>query len=250
MIVSSREGPALMEGIVVEMMARGESLLWRCLHGGPLTSEAIERSEPEAGLPWAGFRARNIPFLENLMRAYGGCAVVARDGVAYVGHLRFYPKAVRELDPSARGLCLQQEPPSGPAADFGSREFPPLSAIRDKTLIVHCMMLGPESLVGESLLRKGIGTRMALTLVDWAAANGWKAIEATAYEGLPLIYASSGQAGRRFWEKLGFHLTRIEKEPALEESSDFVRRLREEASAAGIDPAALANKYVMRRDLD
>ena len=90
---------------------------------------------------------------------------------------------------------------------------------------------------------------MAVALVDWAGANGWRAIEATAYVSLPIIYAISGQAGRSFWEDLGFRLVRTGREPLLEEESDFVRTMREQAAAAGIDPASIADKYTMRRGL-
>ncbi len=90
---------------------------------------------------------------------------------------------------------------------------------------------------------------MVRTLIGWAIVKGWKAIEATAYEGLPIIYAISGQAGRAFWDKLGFRLVRTEREPALEEENDFVRKMREEARRLRLDPASTTNKYIMRLDL-
>lgn len=236
------------EPLVVEMMSK-EAILWRCLHGGQLTPESIEEWDSEAGLSWAEFRARNVPFLRNLTDTYGACAVVARVGSLFVGHLRFYPKAVREAAEGSLGTCLQQEFPYGPAADLGLKKFPPLSEIEDKTLVVHCMMLAPHAPGGESYLRRGIGTRMARALIDWATVTGWRAIEATAYEGLPIVYEITGQAGRGFWENLGFRLVRVEVEPALEAESDFVQKMRKEALARGLDPALLKNKYIMRRDL-
>ena len=237
-----------MECVVVDMMTR-ENLLWRCLHGGALNSESLEHWGPEESLPFADLRARNVPILENLMDIYGACAVAARAGNEFVGHLRFYPKAVREAEAASRGMCLQQAFPYGPPGDFGLRAFPPLPEIEDKTLVVHCMMLAPRVAGEEDLKRKGIGTRMARVLIDWAADKGWRAIEAAAYEELPTIYAVTGQTGRRFWEKLGFRLVRVEVESALEEDSGFVRKMREDAIAAGIDPAKLANKYIMRLEL-
>ncbi|HOW85735.1 MAG TPA: hypothetical protein P5119_01070 [Candidatus Aminicenantes bacterium] len=236
------------EPLVVEMMP-GTALLWRCLHGGPLTAGSIDERDGLGRLPCEEFRDRNLSFLRSMTDTYGACAVVAGSGGRVVGHLRFYPKAVRQLAGPCLGLCLQQASPYGPAADFGRGPFPPLREIEDKTLVVHCMMVAPDDAGGGARRRKGIGTRMALTLAGWAAANGWRALEASAYEPLPAIYETSGQAGRVFWERLGFGLVRTEREAALEEDSDFVRRLRGEAAALGLDPARLANKYIMRLQL-
>ncbi len=238
----------MIEPLVVEMMS-GKTILWRCLHGGPLTAVSLDERDDRGHLPWEEFRERNVAFLENMTDTYGACAVVARSGERFVGHLRFYPRAVRELAEPGLGMCLQQSFPYGPAADFGRRTFPPLREIEDKTLVVHCMMLAPDDPGGESCRRKGVGTRMARALIAWAASNGWHGVEAAAYEALPIIYASSGQASRHFWENLGFGLVRIDREPALEEESDFVRRMRGEAAALGLDSARLANKYIMRLDL-
>jgi len=233
---------------VIEMMS-GEALLWRCLHGGPLTAASVDSPGPDGHVPFEAFRARNLSFLDNLVKTYGACAVVAKQDEAVVGHLRFYPKTVRELAAPGLGLCLQQEFPSGPADTLGRGRSPPLDEIADKTLLVHCLMVAPDGPGGGSLRRRGIGRRMAGTLVDWAGANGWQAIEATAYASLPIVYTISGQAGRSFWEGLGFRLVRIGREPLLETENEFVRTMREQAAALGIDPASITDKYTMRREL-
>jgi len=230
---------------IVEMMSRG-ALLWRCLHRGPLTPASIDQPDQEGKIPWAEFRGRNLRFIENLADTYGSCAVVARSGDRIIGHLRFYPKIVFDPLQSGRGMCLQQEPPWGPDWNLKHRRFPPLEEIEDKSLVVHCMMVNSIGPGGESLRRKGIGTRMARTLIDWAAGKGWRAIESTAYESLPIIYSISGQTGRSFWEDLGFRPVKTEIEPALEEENDFVRNMREEARTQGLDPERITNKYTMR----
>jgi len=235
----------MIEPVAVEMMSK-KALLWRCLHGGPMTTDSIEERSPDGKVPYAAFRPRNLSLLQNLTDTYGACAVVARIGEIFVGHLRFYPQAVREMSEGGLGLCLQQEFPSGPAADLGRRIFPPLEEIADKTLLVHCMLLAANESGGERFRRKGIGTRMARMLIDWATRNGWGSIEATAYEALPIIYTTSGQAGRNFWEGLGFRLVRREREPALEAESEFVLKMREEAAQRGLDPACVPNRYIMK----
>jgi hypothetical protein len=233
--------------IVTEMMSK-ENLAWRCLHGGPLTPVSIDAPGPDGHIAFEAFRARNLTFLGNLVRTYGACAVVARQGEAVVGQLRFYPKAVRDLAAPGLGLCLQQAFPSGPSEALGRMRFPPPDEIVDKTLLVHCMMVAPDG-PGGSLRRQGIGRRMASALVDWAGANGWRAVEATAYASLPIVYTISGQAGRSFWEGLGFRLVRTGREVLLEEENDLVRTMRDQAIVLGIDPASIKDKYTMRREL-
>ena len=86
--------------VVVEMMP-ADFILWRCLHGGPLTRDNLERCEPNPQVDWAGVRSRNVPLLRALTEAYGACAVVAREGDRIVGTLRFYPRAKLSFDASA-----------------------------------------------------------------------------------------------------------------------------------------------------
>lgn len=233
--------------IVTEMMSE-QNLVWRCLHGGPLTADSIDAPGPDGHVPFGTFRARNLTFLGNLVRTYGVCAVAARQGEAVVGHLRFYPKAVRDLAAPGLGLCLQQEFPSGPSDALGRMRFPPLDEIADKTLLVHCMMVAPDG-PGGSLRHQGIGRRMAGALLDWAGTSGWRAVEATAYASVPVVYTISGQAGRSFWEGLGFRVVRTGREILLEEENDFVRTMRDQAVALGVDPASIKDKYTMRREL-
>lgn len=240
----------MLSDVVTEMMS-GELILWRCLHGGPLTSESIDGPRHDPHLPWAQFRARNVPFLSKLTEVYGACAVIARDGERVVGHLRFYPKAIYRMAAPGLGLCLQQTFPCGPADDLAQRDFPPLTQIADKTLLVHCMMTGSSQWKDNLYRRKGIGSRLVRTLIAWARPRGWSAIEASAYADLPSVYAITGQAGKTFWQKLGFHVVEAAIEPAfLEADSDgFVRALLNEATDRAVDTTAAKTKYTMRLNL-
>ena len=234
------EGSRVSDDIVVEMLSEGTAHLipWRCLHGGPLTRETIERRERDDPMPWADLRARNVPLLRKLTRTYGACAVVARDGERVVGTLRFYPKSV-----APGPFCLQQLPPNGPGHDLADAEFPPFTDLVDKTLCVHCLMTAAR--------RAGLGTRMARELIAWAARSGWEAVEATAYEDLDIIYAITGSAGRSFWEKLGFRVIESGVEPAFDEVDveGFTARLHEEAAARGLAPDHAKSRYLMRLEL-
>jgi hypothetical protein len=236
--------------VVVEMMSSG-FILWRCLHGGPLTTQTIARPSPHLPVPWERLRARNLPFLKRMTDVYGSCAVIARDGDQIVGQLRFYPMAVCEMAAPGPALCLQQEFPGGPADDFSEKDFPPLDQIADKTLFVHCLMTGSPHQKDNPYQRKGLGSRMARTLIGWARSQGWREIEVHAYADLPCVYARTGQAGRTFWEKLGFHVVESAIEPAFAQSTHdgFVGLLLKEAADRGMDAEAAKTRYTMRFDL-
>ncbi len=236
--------------VVIEMMS-SEFILWRCLHGGPLTKEAADQPEPHPHVPWDQLRARNLPLLAKLTETYGSCAVIARDGEHIVGQLRFYPQVLCRIAAPGPGLCMQQVFPDGPADDFIENNFPPLNQITDKTLFVHCMMTGSPQQENNPYQHKGLGSRMARTLIDWAQPRGWNAIEAHAYVDLPCFYAVTGQAGRTFWEKLGFHVIESGIESAFVEDGNkgFVEVLLKEAADRGIDAGTAKTRYTMRLDL-
>ena len=234
-------------GVAVEMMT-GDFLLWRCLHGGPLSRDALDRWAPDAEMPWARYRARNLPLIAKLTDVYGACAVLARHGGDIVGQLRFYPKAVWEME-GAGFLCLQQDYPSGPSDDFSSLVFPLQEKLDDQTLKIHCLMTGSPSEKVNPYQRRGIGARMVRKLIEWSREKGWKRIEAESFEDLPLIYQVTGSAGRLFWEKLGFCAADRFPHPFLREYGDFVKELEAQALQAGIDIEKAKDSIIMRLDL-
>jgi hypothetical protein len=236
----------LPDRLVVEPMTE-DFILWRCLHQGPLNRRTIDSPLPNPEVDWPAARTRNIPLLEKLTRTYGACAILARDGEDVVGTLRFYPKALCSFGPAGAAFCLLQSHPAGPRDDLVAGEFPPLKELSEKTLFVHCLLITSPSDDPGRYRRKGLATRLAAELVRWAKDWGWEAIEAHAYEEIPLLYAVSGTAGRRFWKRLGFSLVHKDTEPAI--SGDFLETLRRDAVAAGLQPEDAANRYLMRLDL-
>jgi GNAT superfamily N-acetyltransferase len=237
----------MLESIVVEPMTE-EFILWRCLHSGPLSGETIDQWRADSELPWESYRKRNLPLLIKLTRVYGACAIVARAGDQVVGMLRFYPKVVCEMA-GAGGLCLQQDYPSGPAGDFANNRFPPPDQIQDRTLTVHCLMTGCARQKEHPHQRKGLGSLMVRTLIEWAKSRGWERIEAAAFEDLPIVYEITGSAGHTFWEKLGFSIVDRYPHPDLQEPGEFVSILEGQARAAGIPVGRARDKLVMRLDL-
>jgi GNAT superfamily N-acetyltransferase len=240
----------MQEHIVLEPMSE-DFILWRCLHGGPLSRDSIDQWPSAAHMPWDGYSRRNIPLLIKLTNTYGACAILARDGDRVVGHLRFYPKAISEIV-GAGGLCLQQDPPNGPDKDFAGGDFPVPDELADRTLKVHCLMTGSPLQKENPYQRKGIGSQMVRKLIEWARANGWEGIEAEAFEDLPIIYECTGSAGHTFWEKMGFRLMDRHPHPELQDHSqfsEFVDTLEKQAEAAGIPPAKAIDRLIMRLEL-
>ena len=240
----------MIEDVVTELMTK-DFILWRCLHGGPLSRDTIDQWSPSDKMPWERYRARNKALLSELTEVYGACAIVARDGDEIVGQLRFYPKVICDLE-GAGGLCLQQDHPAGPAEDFADDDFSTPAQIEDKTLAVHCLMTGSPHRKENPYQRKGIGTRMVRALIQWAKANGWERIEADSFEDIPIIYEMTGSAGHTFWEKLGFRIVDRHPHPELQDRSkfaEFVSTLEEQSKAMGIAPERARDRLVMRLDV-
>lgn len=235
------------EDVMIEPMTE-EFLLWRCLHDGPLSQANIDQWPPASKIPYQRYRLRNTPLLQKLTKTYGACAIIAHTNGRIVGKLRFYPRAVCDME-GAGHLCLQQDFPAGPKDDFADSSFPDLASIKDKTLVVHCMMTGSSLQKENPFQRKGIGTLMAENLISWAGANGWEHIEADSFEDIPIIYEITGSAGHTFWEKLGFYLADRHPHPHLQNRSSFVLTLEEQAASLGIPPAKARDQLIMRFDL-
>jgi len=240
----------MVENLIVEPMTE-EFILWRCLHGGPVSYGGTDQRPSAPEMAGGRYRERNMPLLTKLTRIYGACALLARYGDRVAGQLRFYPKAICSLE-GAGGLCLQQEHPAGPADDFIDRDFPDLAQMEERTLSVHCLMTGSSRQEETPYQRKGIGTYMVRTLIQWARANGWERIEADSFEDIPIIYEITGSAGHTFWEKLGFHVADRHPHPDLQDPGrfvEFVKTLEEQAESIGIPPERARDRLVMRLDV-
>lgn len=238
----------MVEDVVVEPMTE-DFILWRCLHDGPLSRKTIDQWSAKWAALLKRYRSRNLPLLRKLIQTYGTCAIIARDGDQIVGKLRFYPKVITAINNGA--MCLQQDHPAGPPDGFADTDFPELAAIEDKTLSVHCMMTGCSLQADNPYQRKGIGTRMAQALIQWAGDKGWEHIEADAFENIPQVYEITGSVGYPFWEKLGFYIADRHPHPDLlgHEHEEFVQKLEEQAKTIGVSPERAMDRIVMRLDL-
>ena len=68
----------MLDDVVIEMMS-SEFILWRCLHGGPLTKQTIDQPEPHPHTPWDRLRARNLPLLDRLTKVLHRPLVLASE---------------------------------------------------------------------------------------------------------------------------------------------------------------------------
>jgi RimJ/RimL family protein N-acetyltransferase len=237
---------AMLNQLTIEPLQEG-MILWRCLHGGPMSEESLESPPPNPRVDWPAIRARNIPLLEKLTHTYGACAIVARDGGEIIASLRFYPIALCSFGISGAGFCLQQSAPAGPADDLAACDFPPLKDLPDKTLFVHCLMVVSPAQEPGRYRRQGVASGLVRELIRWARETGWRAIEATAYEEIPLLYDIAGVAGKCFWQKLGFSIVRRDTEAAL--LGEFFEVASLSAASVGIPAERTANRYRMRLEL-
>jgi GNAT superfamily N-acetyltransferase len=224
-----------MESLVLEPMD-GSFLLWRCLHDGPVTRKNLDVPPGESRLP---FRNTAVPLLKELTELYGSAAILAWEGEEVVGLMRFVPRVVSQME-GGGGFCLLMPHPAGPREDFPGGSLPPKQTLGDRTLVVTCMQLLPDR------QRKGVGRAMVERLKYWAREEEWEAIEATAYQDLPLVYEVTGNAGRSWWESLGFKVTESLEEEAMKEYDDFVRTLEDQAREEGMDPEDVTRKFIMR----
>jgi GNAT superfamily N-acetyltransferase len=214
----------------------GSFLLWRCLHDGSVTRKNLDAPPDESRLP---FQETAVALLKKLTELYGSAAILAWEGDEVVGLLRFVPKVVSQME-GGGGFCLLQPHPAGPKEDFPQGVFPSKETIEDRTLVVTCMQLLSDR------QRKGIGRAMVERLKSWAREEGWEAIEATAYQDLPLVYEVTGNAGRNWWRGLGFHVRESLEEEAMKEYGEFLHALEIQAREKGMEPHKVTQKFIMR----
>ncbi len=94
--------------------------------------------------------------------------------------------------------------------------------------------------------REGVGRALVERLKSWARGEGWEAIEATAYQDLPLVFEVTGNAGRNWWEGLGFRVMESQEEEVMKDYGEFLRTLETQAREKGMEPKAVTQKFIMR----
>jgi GNAT superfamily N-acetyltransferase len=132
---------------------------------------------------YLGERTKEIrrKFFREVRERYGNCVLFAWDEEKIVGFLIFLPKLV------ARRLGLITLPDD---------------TMAENTLVFVCMQLV------EGYRKKGLGTKLVETLIDWARKKSWKRIEVHDLgKGVTDEEWRWGWALPK-WERLGFEVTR------------------------------------------
>jgi hypothetical protein len=123
-------------------------------------------------------------------------------------------------------------------------DFPIADEARRKPLRVNCIMICSPSQKKNLYQRQGVGSAMIRELISWAKQNRWSSVTAKAYNDLPAIYEITGQAGRTFWEKLGFSV--VSQAIAKEITGEFLKLLEEQAVEVGLEKSEACIEYIMR----
>jgi hypothetical protein len=236
----------MLEDVVIKPMTE-DFLLWRCLHGGPLSKSSIDIPTEDSQAAFK-YKSTSSTLVKKLIQTYETCAMLAWDQNEVVGFVRFYPKIVEQMN-EAGHFCLLQDFPNGPSEQLVQADFPHLDKISDKTLSVNCMMTGSPLIKNNPYQRKGLGTSLIEALIEWARVNGWQAIEAEAYHDLPLFFEVTGNAGRSWWQKLGFNVVSIGEETAMKDESEFFQKAKKQAKELGLNPDEVAKRFRMRLEL-
>jgi GNAT superfamily N-acetyltransferase len=169
-----------------------------CLHGGPIPvsdlvhpEEARARIEAEKGLPHGPI----VEFLRAISRVYGASGVMAVDGDAVIGKLRFAPWG-GFLSPGHGCVQSEAEVNSIGALDLG--KLTPKEELSPKSLFIWCFQVVP------AYGGQGIGTNMLVTAIDWARENGWEEIQALAVRHIRPLLDWAGSESIDRLRRLGF----------------------------------------------
>ena len=180
----------------------------------------------------------NIRFLARVIEVYGSCAILAWDDDKVVGYVRYFPQSLLEKLGVA-SLCMQQAPPNGVSKETIEIDFPTLEESQKNALKINCMMVGSQ--------RRGVGSALVKELIRWAREESWPSLEATAFCDLPGIYEITGQAGRSFYEKLGFEVVSQKPNPNI--SGGFREMLEKQAVEQGLPKEDARAEYSMSFNL-
>ena len=240
-----------------------------CLHDGPVDTTTFEPPpDPLPGghppHPWSDralrevaeayrlhevYHPRPAPFMREMIRRYGTCAMLAWEGQQVIGHLRFYPMQVARLFIPQGEDCPSLSWAGEPQDDAG-------------TLWVQCVMASrpyvgpdPDTVTGrnwpamqEAGARRGVGLRLVQGLIGWAGEHGWNRIAKVAHADLDCFYGQLGGGGKAFWQKAGFGVDESFYERP-ERSAEFMGLAESEGREKGVAPEEVWTWYRMVYEL-
>lgn len=175
----------IVDTITIKPIKLDDWLPDRCLHG--LQPFDPRFCLPESGCPSINYsQHNNRETLEQLyqltINKYGRCGFVAWDNDKIIAYHNFFPLEI------AQKIRFY---------GYGFDSYQP-----DSTLIHNCL-----TIVKGAYLRKGIGSRLVKTSLDWARINDWKRFEV--HFVLPDSekgWQSDQKSCLTFWERFGFRV--------------------------------------------
>jgi len=191
-----------------------QTLLCRCMHGGPVLLDGASSVCPEISQDTVE------SFLKFMIKQYGSCAVLVLDDGLIIGVLWFYPEIVSKQ--LSEGYCIQQEHNVEAIERLDLESLPSMEDLPDKSLQIECMMVVRQYdkfKVKTDYTGRGIGKRMVETLVAWAKDNGWKRIIATAIPDVKPLLLWTGSYSMERYKALGFHVIKEITEVGLLEGA-------------------------------
>ncbi len=193
--------------IEYKLMTEGK-VLTSCLHGGSLPVAAITRSEQQPS--WLE-QDQNLPtgtiarLLNALSRAYGACGLMAVEGDAIVGKVRFAPDTL----PGEVPQCVQQYPDRMLAFEPGL--LPTFEQLEPKALRLWCVQVVDDT----RFRRKGIATELVRQTSAWARQTGYDEIRLQAVLPVSPLLEWTGLLSLGTCQRLGFEITTSQVSPEL-----------------------------------
>lgn len=203
--------------MVVEYQMMSDGLvLTSCVHGGPIPLAQVAKAaeepswlEQESGLPAGTIAAE----LNALCRRYRSCGVMALDGDAVIGKVRFSPA---ELGDNV-AQCVQQSPERHAA--FDPELLPQKEDLEPKSLELWCLQV----VDAPQYRGRGIASTMLQRMVSWGREQGWEEVVTSAIRRIPPLLDWTGMLPVDTYLKLGFSVTGSEVNPDLLEGVAHMR---------------------------
>ncbi len=191
-------------------------ILYRCIHVGPLGPENIDKLTEKDRQSTRDMFIRNKKFFSRLVETYGSCAMLAIENDLMIAHARFYPQIISELT-GKNDMCCQQLK-YAPTADMTEMDLPTFEELTDPSLRIYCWH------VHKDYRNQGISHALLKGIIQWAIANGWKTILASAGVDDPWVASQSCAPMLRTYLKHGFEITSTVPSPEL---LDYLKKVRD-----------------------
>ena len=187
-------------------------ILFRCLHGGPLSPSNIETKSMNIGSLSKKQLDRNKKLLTRLIDAYGSCAMLAMEGDSVIAHARFYPQIIYN-----RFKFCCHDPKHIISQEMVEMNLPPLTNPTERILRITCFF------VHKDYRGQGLSHKLINAILQWAKNNGWKSVRCFAYQDSYWLASEMCTPMLRTYSKYGFKKIGTVKIP---EARDLLQQMK------------------------